>query len=105
MGKTFSGDGLNPCWYRVSTFFFFLVQGVLLFFFFRKILDSLATPTHRDWVAFAATALYMVHPMQAETINYIIARSDSLSTCFLLMAFVAYPYSERRGDTICIYFR
>lgn len=95
LAQTFSGDGFHTSWYHLDTFVFFLLQGVLMFFFFRKILDNLAAPNRIAWIAFAATAFYMVHPVLAETINYIIARSDSLSTCFMVMAFVVYQYSPK----------
>jgi len=40
-----------------------------------------------------AVALYLLHPANAETINYVIARSDSLSTLFIIAALVAFIYS------------
>jgi tetratricopeptide (TPR) repeat protein len=35
----------------------------------------------------------MLHPALAETVNYIISRSDTLSTLFVVMGFVVYQYS------------
>jgi len=36
---------------------------------------------------------YLLHPVNTETINYVISRSDSLSTLFIVIAFVLYIYS------------
>ncbi len=36
---------------------------------------------------------FMVHPVMAETVNYIISRSVIISTVFVVMAFVFYQYS------------
>jgi len=87
------GKGLNPFYFHLSTFILFLLQGVLMFFFFLKILNTVSVKKPNNFIAFFATAFYMVHPALAETINYIIARSDSLSTLFVVMAFVVYQYS------------
>jgi tetratricopeptide (TPR) repeat protein len=45
-------------------------------------------------LALFATAWYLLHPANAETINYVSARSDSLSTFFLLLGLVLYGYSR-----------
>jgi protein O-mannosyl-transferase len=35
----------------------------------------------------------MLHPAMAETVNYVIARSDVQSTFFLVLSFILYTYS------------
>ncbi len=90
----YMGKGLNPVYFHLSTFIFFLLQGVLMFFFFLKMLDAVSSNTSNKFISMFAVALYMLHPTMAETINYIIARSDSLSTMFVVMGFVVYQYSE-----------
>ncbi|MBP6731346.1 MAG: hypothetical protein KA149_04765, partial [Chitinophagales bacterium] len=87
------GKGLNPFYFHLSTFIFFLLQGVLMFFFFVKMLDAVSANTPNRFIALFATGLYMLHPALAETVNYIISRSDTLSTLFVIMAFVVYQYS------------
>ena len=87
------GGGLNPVYFHLSTFIFFLLQGVLMFFLFLKILNVVSKDTPNNFIAFFSVALYMLHPTMAETINYIISRSDSISTLFVVMAFVVYQYS------------
>ncbi len=87
------GKGLNPFYFHLSTFIFFLLQGVLMFFFFVKMLDTVSANTPNRFIALFATGLYMLHPALAETVNYIISRSDTLSTLFVIMAFVVYQYS------------
>jgi tetratricopeptide (TPR) repeat protein len=89
----YMGKGLNPVYFHLSTFIFFLLQGVLMFFFFLKMLNAVSSNTPNKFISLFAVALYMLHPTMAETINYIIARSDSLSTLFVVMGFVVYQYS------------
>lgn len=83
-------EGLNPFWFHASIFFWFLVQCCFLYVFFLKIVNS--TLTNRLNVVFAlfAMTLYGVHTANAETINYICARSDSMSTCWFVIAFVTF---------------
>ncbi len=107
--------GLDTFYFHLSTFIFFILQGALMFFLFRKIFSfPLRWNTESDEVGpedgsrfsrdaspeknilFAAlfsSAFYLFHPANAETINYVIARSDSLSTFFVILAFILYLYS------------
>ncbi len=87
------GKGLNPVYFHLSTFILFLLQGAFMFFFFVKILDVVSANTPNKFIALFAVAFYMLHPSMAETINYVISRSDSISTLFVVLAFVVYQYS------------
>ncbi len=87
------GKGLNPFYFHLSTFIMFLLQGVLMYFMFAKIISSAFENNTDKYLALFATALYMLHPALAETVNYIISRSDTLSTLFVILAFVVYQYS------------
>ncbi len=87
------GKGLNPFYFHLSTFIFFLLQGILMYFMFFKMLQAVSKNTPNVFISLFATALYMLHPTLAETVNYVISRSDTLSTLFVVMAFVVYQYS------------
>ena len=85
----FWGHG-NLFFFHLSTFLLFLLQGFVMYKLFVIIFNlSERSPANR-FVALAAVAWYLLHPANAETINYIIARSDSLSTLLILLAFAAY---------------
>ncbi len=76
----FAGNKLDVFYFHLSTFLWFLFQGVLMFFLFLKLLDkSVPNPGNR-WAALFAVGFYCVHTVNAETINYISARSDVLSS-------------------------
>ena len=54
------------------------------------------TSFRHEWNRYAAlfaVAWYLLHPAGAETINYVIARSDSLSTLFVILSFVLFNHS------------
>lgn len=88
------GNGLNPFYFQLSTFIWFLVQGVLMLMLFSKLLFKVFGDGKTGLLAILAVAWYMLHPAIAETVNYIISRSDVLSTFFVVLAFVMYLYSD-----------
>lgn len=94
----FLGNG-NVFFFHVSTFLLFLLQGGLMFLLYRDLMEAAAPSPANRYVALTAVAWYLLHPANAETINYIIARSDSLSAFFMLLALVIYlrwPRGRRR---------
>jgi protein O-mannosyl-transferase len=89
------GKRLEPFYFHLTTFILFLFQGLLIFLLYFKIVNlSLKHPWNKFFSLFA-TAWYMLHPANAETINYVSARSDTLSTQFLLFALVLFIYLSR----------
>jgi len=91
--------GGNTFPFHLSTFVFFILQGFLMYLFFLKIFDRTDKNSANPFIALIAVAWYMLHPANAETINYIIARSDSLSTFFIILAFVMFlyfPFARKR---------
>ncbi len=81
-----------PVFFHVDNFIFFGLQGALMFFLFLKLFERVSKQKHYFAALFAA-ALYLLHPAMAETVNYIIARSDLLSTFFVILGLVMYQYS------------
>jgi tetratricopeptide (TPR) repeat protein len=74
------------------------MQGILMFFVIFKMFDISFRNDWNFFIAAGATSWYMLHPANAETINYIIARSDLQSTFFVILGFVLYifsPFSKR----------
>ncbi|MBN8696614.1 MAG: tetratricopeptide repeat protein [Bacteroidetes bacterium] len=92
------GNGYNMFYFHLNTFIMFLLQGILMFFFFFKIFQLSYKNSWNFYIAAIATAWYVLHPGNAETVNYIIARSDIQSTFFAVVGFVMYlfsPFSKR----------
>ncbi len=87
------GNAVKPFYFHLSTFLWFLVQLALMFALFRKIFDQ-ARPQRSGnlWAALFATALFAVHPAVAETVNYIIQRSDIYSTLGVIASLVIWIY-------------
>lgn len=85
------GQGLNDTFYfHVSSFAFFLAQVLLMFFVILKIFESVWPGKASFYAAAFATSWYALHPAIAETVNYIIARSDSMSTMLVVLGLLLY---------------
>ncbi len=87
------GNGYDLFYFHLSTYILFIVQGLLMLLFFQKLLSFSSENKYTAYVALFATAWYMLHPAIAETVNYIIARSDVQSTLAVVAGFVLYLYS------------
>lgn len=86
------GGDYNPFYFHLTIYIIFIIQLILMFLLFRKILGLSYKHKWNDYIALFATAWYAFHAVNAETINYIIARSDSMSTMFVVAAIVIWAY-------------
>lgn len=73
------GGGLNPVAFHVSTFAWFCLQLFLMFSLFERLFSRSGLPDAGLW-ALVGALLYGVHPVSAETVNYVIQRGDLYST-------------------------
>ncbi|MBA3971477.1 MAG: tetratricopeptide repeat protein, partial [Bacteroidetes bacterium] len=82
----------QPLYYHISIFISFVLLGVLLYFLFLKIFDESTAHKWNKYFALLGAALYSLHAANAETINYVISRSDSFSTLMIVLSLVIYLY-------------
>ncbi len=69
------GGGLTPFWFQLSNFAGFVAATALLGLLVHRLLEG-----RHPCIAVLAAGIYGLHPANADTVNYIIARSDILST-------------------------
>ena len=84
--------GLRPFYFHFSIFICFVLQLILMFFLFKKIIDQVVNNKWNKYFALFIVAFYGFHTALAETINYIISRSDSFSSLMVVLSFVLYVY-------------
>lgn len=89
------GGGLDPFYFQLSTFIWYVLQCALMFFIILKLLNTHSSSQFNSWIALFTAALYAFHTANAETINYISARSDSASAFWLIASFWMYIYFPR----------
>jgi len=85
------GHGLKPFYFHLSTFFWFLVLLALMFALFRKVFARAGGED--TWAAGFATALFALNPAIAETINYVIQRSELYSALGVVASVVVWSYA------------
>lgn len=93
------GNGYDMFYFHLSAFVLFVLQIIIMFFFIFKIFSISYKNEWNFYIAAAATSWYLLHPANAETINYIIARSDLQSTFFIILGFIFYifsPFSRKK---------
>ena len=90
------GNTLNPTVFHISIFVGYIAQGILLFLFLLNLFKKVRPEAEHSAVALLTTAFYMFHTSNAETVNYIISRSDAFSTLCFLGTLVLYQYATTR---------
>jgi tetratricopeptide (TPR) repeat protein len=87
------GNGLeSTVFFHISIFLWYIVQCVLMYFLFLKIFDISFPHAWNRYFALYASALYSVHAVNAETVNYICQRADVLSTLMVIAGLSLYSY-------------
>lgn len=89
------GGGLNPVMFHVTSFAMFVAECVALLLLHRRIMDRARAHHWNRWLALFAAAWFALHTANAETVNYIIARSDLLSTLCVVLTVLLYSSSGR----------
>lgn len=82
--------GLNSSVFHITYFAYYIIQLVILFFFLNNYLINFLNKTHASLLSLCITAFYGLHAANAETINYIISRSDQFSTLCILLGLLLY---------------
>ncbi len=89
------GKGPNPLWFHISTFAWYAVQLGLMYLLYIRILKNSGSGVENVYFAMFAVAWYALHPVNAETVNYIIQRGDLYSTLGVVAGLVLYSYWPR----------
>ncbi len=90
--------GLEPAAFHRQSFLWFVVQLVLMFALFVALLERLRPQPAGRYIALFAVGWYGLHPVNAETVNYIIQRGDLLSTLGVvagMWAYIKFPAKRR----------
>ena len=89
-------SGFQTLSYHVFNVFFHAMNSVLVFFIARKVLDFAdVVRARRDVLAVFAGALFLLHPVNSESVGYVASRSENLSLLFFLAAFALFLYRPR----------
>lgn len=87
-------EGFVPFYYHWPMFIIYLLQGILMFFMILKLFNISYKQEWNLWLVFFTVGWYMLHPGQAETINYLCQRAESFSTFFMILGLVMFIFSK-----------
>ena len=89
--------GTNPCGYHATNVLLHLINGVLVLLLVRQLSGS-------NFVGWMTAALFLVHPVQIETVAWISSRKGLLSATFMLSALLVRlkPAEEDSRDGLYI---
>ncbi|HZT40289.1 MAG TPA: tetratricopeptide repeat protein [Bryobacteraceae bacterium] len=84
---------LDPYWYHVVNVFFHAGNAILVWLIALKILEWAGVPkTQRAVLAIFSGLLFLLHPLQTESVAYVASRSETQSLFFFLAAFAVFLY-------------
>ncbi|HEY0030658.1 MAG TPA: tetratricopeptide repeat protein [Bacteroidia bacterium] len=92
----------QPFYFHISIFISYVLLGILLYFLFFKLFNESFEHKWNNYFALFGAAFYSLHAANAETVNYVIARSDSFSTLMIALSLVIYLYKPN-WRKLCIY--
>jgi tetratricopeptide (TPR) repeat protein len=82
--------GLQPIWFHISILAIFVALTLLLGLLIYRLVETVAQSPRNLWIALAAAAWYGLHPANADTVNYVIASSEVISTLGVIASFALY---------------
>jgi protein O-mannosyl-transferase len=80
--------GLDPTGYHLVNIFIHAAAGITLFWLVLstvKLLDRKQTGLRAEYLAFVVSACWLCHPLQTESVTYVIQRFESLASLFFLL--------------------
>src|ERR1035438_6675615 len=94
-------SGIHPWSYHALNLLIHGLAGLTLFGVVRRTLDRLGMPADSALLALCAAFLWTLHPLQTESVTYVIQRAESLMGLFYLLTlycFIRYADRTPRSD-------
>ncbi|MEQ8908991.1 MAG: tetratricopeptide repeat protein [Vicingaceae bacterium] len=76
-------DGINPWAYHFASWLLHLLNGLLIFRILRQLKFNFS-------ISYFLSVIFLLHPMQVESVSWVSAFSNLCFTCFYLLSFSAY---------------
>ena len=87
--------GYNVVGFHVLNVIIHVISGILLYFFIQATFRTPAMQsrnTNARWISFFAAAIWLFHPLQTQSISYIVQRMNSLAAMFYILSFLFYVH-------------
>ena len=93
--------GYNVVGFHVVNILIHISTGFLLYFFVKSTFRTPALRSRYDnyrWIAFFTAAVWMVHPLQTQSVSYIVQRMNSLCAMFYVLSILFYARFRLSGQ-------
>ena len=85
--------GLDPYYFHVVNLVLHFITGILVFLITRKFLEFAGERGAKSlWLAAVAGVVFLIHPIQTESVAYIASRSETFSVLLLWAAYVLFLF-------------
>lgn len=91
-------SGLDPFAYHFTNILLHIAAGLLVFVAVRRVLGLAGEGGARSgWLAAFASAVFLLHPLQTESVAYVASRSELLSVTLFIGAFAIFLHRRREA--------
>lgn len=93
--------GLNLVGFHVVNILIHIFGGIFLYFFAKYTLKTPALQTRFEgctWVPFFTAFIWLVHPLQTQSVAYLVQRMNSLAAVFYILSMLFYVKSRLNDD-------
>ena len=95
----FLGSGTRPFTYHLVNVLLHAGTAVLIFFIFERLFVISSEAFDRRWFALFGAALFLLHPLQTESVDYIAGRSELVSGFFFCAAWLIFLRNFEKDDS------
>jgi len=92
--------GYNVVGFHVVNVLIHICTGFLLYFFVKTTFDTPALKSRNKnylWISFFTAVLWMVHPLQSQSVSYIVQRMNSMAAMFYVLSMLLYARFRLSG--------
>jgi hypothetical protein len=92
-------SGTHVVSYHLVSLLLHVITAVLVYFLLRRILDLTDITLDRRWCAFFGAGLFLLHPLQTESVAYVAGRSEVVAGLFYVAAWLVFLKHFRSQTT------
>ncbi|NQT93994.1 MAG: tetratricopeptide repeat protein [Lentisphaerae bacterium] len=95
----YAAGGLNPAGYHAVNIGIHLAAGLALFLLVLRTLElsGMGEGRRREWLAVSVAVIWVVHPLNTESVTYVIQRSESLMGLLYLLTLLCFAAGIRNS--------
>ena len=86
-------NGYDATGYHLINILIHIITGVLLYFFVKTTLNLPSIPSQYRtslWIPLMAVLIWLVHPVNTQSVTYIVQRMNSMAAMFYILSFLLY---------------